>query len=118
MSATRMICRFLVVVVSTLPFQTVRAGMIGTDQVDSARTANADRTAIRTLINRAEVAGRLQAMGVDPKTADERVAAMTDEESRVIAGNLDSLPAGASANSWTWAIVIAVAAYIYYAYHW
>jgi hypothetical protein len=117
-SATRMICRFLIVAMAMLPFQTVQAGMLGTDQVAAAATAHADRAAILSFMNRAEVAGQLQAMGVDLKTANDRVAAMTDQEVRTLAGKLDTLPAGASSNGWAWAVVIVIAVWIIYAYAW
>lgn len=112
-SVTRMICRFLIVAMAMLPFQSVQAGMIGTDQVVSAASGQADRATVLGIMNRSEVAGQLQAMGVDLKTAKDRVAAMTDQEARTLAGNLDSLPAGAT-SGWAWAVVIALAIWIVY----
>ena len=113
-SVTRMICRFLIVAIAMLPFQSVQAGMIGTDQLASVASGQADRATVLGFMNRSEVAGQLQSMGVDLKTANDRVAAMTDQEVRTLAGNLDSLPAGASNNGWAWAVVIALAVWIIY----
>ena len=113
-SVTRMICRFLIVAITMLPFQSVQAGMIGTDQLASAASGQADRATVLGFMNRAEVTGQLQAMGVDLKTAKDRVAAMTDQEVRTLAGNLDSLPAGAKSNGWAWAVVIVLAVWIFY----
>ena len=36
-------------------------------------------------------------LGVDPKAAQDRVATLTDAEARALAGNLQSVPAGADA---------------------
>lgn len=112
--ATRMICRFLILVMAMLPFQTVQAGMIGTDQVASAMSAQADRASVLSLMSRSDVASQLQALGLDPQVAKDRVAAMTDEEVRSLAGKLDSLPAGARSNGWAWAAVIIIAIVIWY----
>ena len=111
-----MVCRFLIVAMAMLPFQSVQAGMIGADQVAAAASGQADRATVLGFMNRSEVAGQLQAMGVDLKTAKDRVAAMTDQEVRTLAGNLDSLPAGAKNNGWAWAVVIVLAVWIIYAW--
>ena len=108
-SATfRMICRFLVVSVLLLPLPNVHAGMIGTDRAASAAIPAADRAAVTDFLGRSEVASQLQAMGLDARTAGDRIAAMTDEEVRALAGKIDSLPAGAI-NSGVWAFALFVA---------
>ena len=114
-AATRMICRFLVVSMMLLPFQTIQAGMIGTDQIASVASAQTDRAAVLNLMSRSDVASQLQTLGLDPKVAKDRVAAMTDEEVRSLAGKLDSIPAGAS-NGWVWAAVIVIAIVIWFAW--
>lgn len=48
------------------------------------------------LLARAEVREALAARGVEPAQVEARVAALTDEEARQLAGELDRLPAGAS----------------------
>jgi len=116
-SATfRMICRLLIVSLVVLPFQTASAGMIGTDRAVSASTAQADRQAVLSLISRSEVASQLQSMGIDPKTAADRVTAMTDEEVRTLAGKIDSLPAGAKVSGGTWALLLIIAGLLWYYY--
>jgi len=110
-----MICRFLVVSMMLLPFQTIQAGMIGTDQIASAASAQTDRAAVLSLMSRADVASQLQTLGLDPKVAKDRVAAMTDEEVRSLAGKLDSLPAGAT-SGWVWVAVIIIAVVIWFAW--
>lgn len=112
----RMLCRFLVVSMMLLPFQTIQAGMIGTDQMASAASAQTDRASVLSLINRSDVASQLQALGLDPKVAADRVAAMTNEEVRTLAGQLDSLPAGAM-NGWWIAAIVIVGVLIWWAYY-
>jgi len=92
-SATmNLICRILVVTLMTLSFQTSQAGMISTDQ--AAASAQTDRSTVLNLLTRSDMAGQLQTMGVDPQTAVDRVAAMTDAEVSSLAGKLDAVPAG------------------------
>jgi hypothetical protein len=98
------VCRVLVVLMIWTPYQIAHAGMIGTDQV--AQTSQADRGAILNFVSRADVAGQLQAFGLDPATAKDRVAAMTDEEVRYLAGRIDAMPAGADAAGLLLLIVI------------
>jgi hypothetical protein len=90
------ICRLLVVLMVWTPFQVAQAGMIGTDQV-ATTSSQVDRTAVLSFLSRADVAGQLQAFGLDASTAKDRVAAMTDSEISSLKGQIDSLPAGADA---------------------
>src|SRR5947207_8268001 len=92
----QIICRLLMVLMAWTPFQIAQAGMIGTDQVVSS-ASQVDRTTVLNFVSRADVAGQLQALGLQPSTANDRVAAMTDEEVRYLAGRIDSMPAGANA---------------------
>ncbi|MDO8595902.1 MAG: PA2779 family protein, partial [Sulfuricaulis sp.] len=113
-SATmRMICRILIVSLMLLPFQAVQAGMIGTDRVAALASAQADRATVLSFASRSDVAGQLQGLGLDPANAKDRVAAMTDQEVRSLAGNLNSLPAGADSGL-TWAVVIVLAIVLYF----
>jgi len=109
----QLICRLLVVSLVVLPFQSVQAGMIGADQVAATHSAQADRHAVLGLVGRADVARQLQTLGLDPQSAKDRVAAMTDDEIRSLAGRLDTLPAGAS-SGWAIAIVIAIGVLLWY----
>ena len=115
-AAIRMVCRFLVLSMMLLPFQTIQAGMIGTDQMASVASAQADRASVLGLLNRSDVASQLQALGLDPKVAKDRVAAMTDEEVRSLAGQLSSLPAGANSGWWIAAVII-IGVVIWWAYY-
>lgn len=104
--AFRLICRFLVLSMMLLPFQTIQASMIGTDQLTSVASVQADRASVLSLLNRSDVTSQLQTMGLDPQAARDRVAALTDQEVRALAGQLNSLPAGADGGWWIAAVVI------------
>jgi hypothetical protein len=87
------ICRLLIVLMVWTPYQVAQAGMIGTDQV-ATTSSQADRSAVLSFVTRADVAGQLQALGLDAANAKDRVAAMTDTEVSYLAGQINSLPAG------------------------
>lgn len=93
-SCTRMLCRLLMLLMIWTPMQLAQAGMIGTDQLVTA-SANADRTTVLEFLGRADVANQLQSFGLDAKSAKDRVAAMTDQEVQMLAGKINSMPAGA-----------------------
>jgi hypothetical protein len=92
------ICRLLVALMIWMPYQIATAGMIGTDQVVTS-SSQADRTAVLNFLSRSDVANKLQSLGIDPSNANDRVAAMTDEEVQSLAGRINSLPVGAD-TSW------------------
>ena len=89
---TRTLCRFLIFLMAWTPIHMVQAGIISTDQ--AVYTVQSDRSAVLNILNRSDVAAKLQSFGVDPANARDRVAAMTDEEVRTLAGNLQAVPAG------------------------
>ncbi len=101
----RLVSRLLVLCMIGLPFQ-VNAGMIGTDQVVSAAQAAAARTTVASYLTRGEVASQLQSLGLGAKDAAERVAALTDAEVAKLAGQIDSVPAGANGTGVVWLIII------------
>ena len=78
----RMLCRILAASMIVLPWQ-AQAGMIGTDVAVAG-----------AVIDRGEMASQLQALGISPQEARERVAALTDAEVASLAGRIDALPAG------------------------
>ena len=100
------ICRLLIVSLIFFSYQST-AGMIGTDQVASTTSTQAERAQILGTLARADVANQLQALGIDVKAAQERVAVMSDEEARSLSGKLASVPAGADISKGWW-IAIAV----------
>ncbi|HZQ73255.1 MAG TPA: PA2779 family protein [Burkholderiales bacterium] len=101
----RAMCRMLIVLMAWAPLQYAQAGMIGTDQVVT-HSAQADRTTVMNFLGRSDVAGQLQAFGLDARTAKDRVAAMTDEEVRSLAGQIEAMPAGASSSGWVVLIIV------------
>jgi hypothetical protein len=49
---------------------------------------------VKSFLDRAEVRERMQALGVNPQAARDRVDALSDEEVAALAGRLDQLPVG------------------------
>ncbi len=112
----KLICQLLVVSMVLLPFST-QAGMIGTDQVVASATGQASVDKVRDFVSRTDVVKQFEALGLTATTAQDRVNAMTQEEINRIAGQIDTLPAGADSNGWWWAAgVIIIALIIWYAY--
>lgn len=76
--------------------QTVQAAMISAEQVaqTSSNGAQQERTLILATLSRDDVQTQLVARGIDPTEAQSRVAALTDDEARSMASQLDSAPAG------------------------
>jgi hypothetical protein len=105
-------CRALVVSLLALSFQTANAGMIGADQA-AAQAAQSDRATVMSVLSRAETTAQLQAAGVDPQAARDRVAAMTDQEVHALAQDIQTAPAGAM-SGWGWAAIILVVALVWY----
>lgn len=77
-----------------LPFQSVQAELVTTDQVASDARMQEERAKVRAFLNRADAERNLVALGVNPEFATQRVDALTDEEVVHLAGKIDSLPAG------------------------
>jgi hypothetical protein len=102
------VCRVLAALMIWTPYQIAQAGMIGTEQV--VQSTQAERGNVAAFMSRGEVASQLQAFGIDPKTAQDRVASLSDEEVRALSGKIDSLPAGADNNGWVWVLVIVLIA--------
>jgi len=105
----KMTCRALVVSLMALSFQTANAGMISADQAAAAGAAQTERAMVVSVLNRAETAAQLQAQGIDPALARERVAAMTDQEVHALAQDIQTAPAGAIAD-WGWVAIVVVVA--------
>jgi hypothetical protein len=108
-----LISRLLIVSMMLLPFQTIHAGMVGTEQVSAVASAQASRDALLNTLARAEVAGQLQSMGIDAGAAKARVGAMTDDEVRTLQGQIDALSAGAL-STWTWIAIVAGVILVWY----
>jgi hypothetical protein len=111
----RVFCRLLIALMIWTPYQIATAGMIGTDQVATS-TVSADRAAVSQFMSRGDVQSQLQSLGIDPKSAQERIAALSDQEVQQLAGKIHSLPAGADTGDAVVAILIiaAIAVVVWY----
>ena len=85
-----------VLIVSTslmgLPI-TAHAQMVGTDEAITAAAASADRDKVGSFLQREDVRAALQARGVDPQAANDRVKALSDQEVAQLAEQIDRAPA-------------------------
>ena len=107
------ICRLLIALMVWTPYQIATAGMIGTDQV-VASSPQADRTTVLNFLNRSDVAGQLQTLGIDPSTANQRVAAMNDQEVQSLAGQISAMPAGGTSTGAAVLLIIIIAAAVWW----
>jgi hypothetical protein len=110
----KMTCRALVVSLLALSFTTARAGMIGADQAAAAGAPQLDRGMVMSVLDRADTAAQLQAQGVDPQMARERVATMSDQEVRALAQDMQTAPAGAALHAGGWLAIIVIAGLVWY----
>ena len=77
------------------PYQSAMAAMIETESVvDSERAHNA-REYLKTFLAREDVKSALVSQGIDPQEAQNRIDSLTEEEARLVADQLDQMPAGA-----------------------
>lgn len=115
-SLLKFVSKLLVFSMLCLPMYQASAAMVGTEQVLTTTQSQINRDALRSLVSRADVSQQLQALGITPDKATERVNALTDEEVQKVAGKLESLPAGAS-SGWAWAAgALIVAVLIWFVY--
>lgn len=110
-----MICRFLAIAMMMLPFHTGQAAMIGTEQANTAATAEHDRALVSNFLSRAQTVSQFEALGLDPKAARDRVAAMTDDEVSTLAGEIAAKPAGGDGGALV-VVLLAAAAVWYFVY--
>ena len=92
-SVLRLVLMSLVV---CTPLGTAHAGIVGTDAA-IAMSERAEAVArINSVLMREDVRGQLEALGVSPADAMERVDALTTAELAELETRLDDLPAGGS----------------------
>jgi hypothetical protein len=80
--------------VAAVPYNSARAGVIGTQQYLTTLDRDTALARIDAVLAREEVRNRLEQYGVDPVAANERIAALTDEELTLLATELENMPAG------------------------
>lgn len=76
---------------TTLPLP-AQASFVSTSEAVAAQTTVQER--VRDLLARQEVREALVERGVDPAQVDARIAALTDDEARLLAQRIDELPPG------------------------
>jgi hypothetical protein len=69
-------------------------GVISTQQYLTTLDREATIARIDAVLAREEVRSKLEHYGVDPVAAEQRIAALTDQELELLATELESLPAG------------------------
>jgi len=82
----------------------VSADIVATDEV----LHRSERERVQAFLDREGVEDRLKALGVAPELARKRVNAMTDEEVLVVAGRIDTLPAGGALDKTDWVIILLI----------
>lgn len=94
--ASRKACYSLIVlfVWSGLSSQAVRADIVGTETLIREHSAVDVRQRLENAVGRQDVLARLQAYGVSPEAAAERVAALTEQEAQELAAHFEEAPAG------------------------
>ncbi len=86
-------CLIVCITLAGLPLG-AQAGIVTTDEVSAIGAAAANRDKVETFLARADVRQAVQAQGVNPQAAAERVKAMSDVEVAQLAGRIDQAPAG------------------------
>lgn len=71
-------------------------GVISTQQYLTTLDREATIARIDAVLAREEVRSKLEQYGVDPVAAEQRIAALTDQELELLATELEGLPAGGS----------------------
>jgi hypothetical protein len=113
MNLKKMTCQALVASMLTLSLSAAQAGLIRPEQAVPAQTQT-DRTMVLDVLARADVASQLEAKGVDPRQASDRVNAMSDQEVSQLAQDIRQAPAGADGGSVLLAVVIVAAVWYFF----
>jgi hypothetical protein len=100
------VCRLLALLMVAAPYAAqTQAAMIGSEQAIAAST-QAERDTVSRFMTRSDVQRQLAALGAP--NAAERVAALSDDEVRQLAGKIDALPAGADSGITLLLIVVLI----------
>lgn len=70
------------------------AGLIGTQALIENQQTDAPRARVEEFVARENVREQIIALGADPVEVQERLAALTADELRLIEQNIDNMPAG------------------------
>jgi hypothetical protein len=107
-SLSRRLIAMLVVAMS-VQAPLARAQIVTTAEMTAPDTAEQDRAKVRDFLERANVKERLQAMGVSGVLAEDRVAALSEDEVHTLAQRIDTLPAGGNLSNTDLIIILLVA---------
>jgi len=97
MDFQRLISAVLALTLSTVGVfpNAVSAGMVGTAAIlDLDIDRSSPRERVQTALTREDVRERLEAYGVAPEDAKQRVAVLSDAELRELSQRMETLPAG------------------------
>ncbi|MDD5336124.1 MAG: PA2779 family protein [Rhodoferax sp.] len=86
-------CLIVCLTASGFPL-TAQASIVATDEIVAAGVSSANRTKVGAFLERDDVRQAMQAQGVSPLAASQRVEAMSDAEVAQLAGRIDQAPAG------------------------
>ena len=70
------------------------AGIIGTQSMIEMEQTGTDQARVESFIDQENVRDQMISLGVDPAEVKERIAALTDNELRMLTDNIDTMPAG------------------------
>ncbi|HEX4975095.1 MAG TPA: PA2779 family protein [Pseudomonadales bacterium] len=76
-------------------YQNTQAAVVSTQELIQVEKQNYDRQHIQNVLQREQAIKSMQALGVDPKQVQERVAQMTDEELKNFNAQVEKMQAGA-----------------------
>lgn len=92
----RLIACLLSAVILAAPI-TAQAGMVDNATLLSHEDRSIPMNQVETFMAQEEVRTQLEALGVDPAVAAERIAALPDSQLRQLALDIDNAPAGSGA---------------------
>ncbi len=118
MQTTRLLSQALSVVLGAsllVAAPAARAELIGTEQITAQAQGDAsaqiarDRQTLDHFMARQDVQREMQALGVDPQVAQQRLAALSNAEVEQLAGRVQSLPAAGAIGFQEMVIILLVA---------
>lgn len=83
------------IALAAVPMGTLHAAMIPTSEAVSSLMRTENRAKVEHYLQRKDVRGQFEKLGVEPAEASLRVASMSDFELNKLAGQIDHAPAGA-----------------------
>lgn len=86
-------CLLSLTMIAVVPLA-AHADMLSTSMILTEAERSARVELVESYLDREDVRSRMEAMGVDPGLAAERVAALTDVQLQQLALNIESEPAG------------------------